>query len=52
VKELRLLEDVHGDLKIKVKGRGGKMKNKEEWRQIVQEARAHPELWRLGEGAP
>jgi hypothetical protein len=44
-KELRWLEDVHDDLrKKKVRGRGGKMKNKEEWRQIVQEAKAVPEL--------
>jgi hypothetical protein len=42
---LRWLEDVHDDLrKMKVKGWGGKMKNREEWRQIVQEAKAHPEL--------
>jgi hypothetical protein len=27
-----------------VKGWGGKMKNREEWRQLVQEAKAHPEL--------
>jgi hypothetical protein len=27
-----------------VKGWGGKMKNREEWRQIVQEPKAHPEL--------
>jgi hypothetical protein len=34
---LRSLENVHDDLrKMKVKGRGGKMKNREEWRQIVQ----------------
>jgi hypothetical protein len=38
------LEDVDYDLhKMKVKGWGGKM-NREEWRQIVQEAKAHPEL--------
>jgi hypothetical protein len=44
-KELRWLEDVHDDLcKMKVKGWGGKMKNREDWRQIVQEAKAHPEL--------
>jgi hypothetical protein len=29
---------------MKVKGRGGEMKNREEWRLIVQEAKAHPEL--------
>jgi hypothetical protein len=50
-KELRWLEDVHDDLrKMKVKGWGGKMKNREEWRQIVQEAKAHPELLRRGKG--
>jgi hypothetical protein len=27
-----------------VKSWGGKMKNGEEWRLIVQEAKAHPEL--------
>jgi hypothetical protein len=29
---------------MKVKGWGRKMKNREEWRQIVQEAKDHPEL--------
>jgi hypothetical protein len=29
---------------MKVKGWGGKMKNREEWRQTVQEAEAHPEM--------
>jgi hypothetical protein len=29
---------------MKVKGWGGKKKNREEWRQIVQETKAHPEL--------
>jgi hypothetical protein len=44
-KELRWLEDVHDDpRKMKVKGWGGKTKNREEWRQIVQEAKARPEL--------
>jgi hypothetical protein len=38
------LEEVYDDLsKMKVKGLGGKMKNRE-WRQIVQDAKAHPEL--------
>jgi hypothetical protein len=27
-----------------MKGCGGKMKNREEWRLTVQEAKAHPEL--------
>jgi hypothetical protein len=40
--KLRWLEDVHDDLrKMKVKGWAGKTKNGEEWRQIVQEAKAH-----------
>jgi hypothetical protein len=44
-KELRWLEDVHDDLrKMKVKRCGGLMKNREEWRQIVQEAKAQSEL--------
>jgi hypothetical protein len=29
---------------MKEKGWGGKMKSREEWRQIFQEAKAHPEL--------
>jgi hypothetical protein len=42
---LRWLEDVQDDLcKMKVKGRGGLMKNREEWRQTVREAKPHPEL--------
>jgi hypothetical protein len=45
VKELRWLEDVHDDLrKMKETGWGGKMMNREEWKQIIQEAKAHPEL--------
>jgi hypothetical protein len=41
---LGCLEDVHDDLhKMKLKGWRGLMKNREEWRQIVQEAKAHPE---------
>jgi hypothetical protein len=42
---LRWLDDVYDDLrKMKVEEWARKMKNREEWRQIVQEARAHPEL--------
>jgi hypothetical protein len=29
---------------VKVKGWGGKMRNREEWRLIVQEAKAPPKL--------
>jgi hypothetical protein len=29
---------------MNVKGWEGKMKNREEWRQIVQEAKAHSEM--------
>jgi hypothetical protein len=48
---LRWLEDVYDDLsKMKMKGWGGKMKKREEWRQILQEAEAHPELWCWKEG--
>jgi hypothetical protein len=35
---------VGGLRKMKVKGWRGKMKNREERRRIVQEAKAHPEL--------
>jgi hypothetical protein len=39
------LEDVYDDLcKMKMKGLEGKKKNREEWRRIVQEAKAHPEM--------
>jgi hypothetical protein len=42
---LRWLEDEYDHLrKMKVKGWGGKIKNREEWRLIVKEAKAHPEL--------
>jgi hypothetical protein len=40
-----MVGDVHDDVRnMKVKGWGGLVKNKKEWRQIVQEAKAHPEL--------
>jgi hypothetical protein len=29
---------------MKMKGWRGKMENREEWRQIIQETKAHPEL--------
>jgi hypothetical protein len=49
-KELGWLEDVHDDLcKMKVKGRGGKTKNREELRRIVQEVISHPDLQSQGE---
>jgi hypothetical protein len=38
------LEDVYDLHKMRVKGWEGKMTNREEWRLIVQEAKAHPEL--------
>jgi hypothetical protein len=43
--EIVISEDLHDNLrKMKVKGWGGKVKNREEWRQIVQEAKAQPGL--------
>jgi hypothetical protein len=42
---LGCLEDVYDDRsKMKVEEWGGKVKNREEWRRIVQQAKAHPEL--------
>jgi hypothetical protein len=42
---LRWLQDVYDDLrKMKVNGWGEKMKNREEWRLIVREAKVHPTL--------
>jgi hypothetical protein len=42
---LRWLEDVDDDLpKMKMKGWGGKMKIRGEWRWTVQESKAHHEL--------
>lgn len=46
-----MLEVVHDDLcKMKVKEWGGKMNNREEWRQTVQETKAHPELLNQEQG--
>jgi hypothetical protein len=42
---LRWLEYVYDDLrKMKVKEWGVKLKNREDWRWIVQKAKAYPEL--------
>jgi hypothetical protein len=44
-RKIDISKDVYDDLgKMKEKEWGGKMKNREEWRRIVQEAKAHPEL--------
>jgi hypothetical protein len=49
--QAEMVEDVYVDLhKLKVKGWRGKMKNREEWRRNVQEAKPHPELQCQGEG--
>jgi hypothetical protein len=42
---MRWLDDVESDLKkMKVKGWKEKMRNREQWRLVVEEAKAHPEL--------
>jgi hypothetical protein len=42
---MRWLEEVENDLKrMKVKGWKEKMKNREQWRLVVKEAKAHPGL--------
>jgi hypothetical protein len=42
---MRRLEDVESDLKkMKVKGWKEKMRDKEQWRLVVEEAKAHPRL--------
>jgi hypothetical protein len=42
---MRWLGDVEGDLKkMKVKGWKEKMRNREKWRLVVEEAKAHPGL--------
>jgi hypothetical protein len=48
---MRWLGDVEGDLKkMKVKGWKEKMRNREQWRLVVEEAKVHPGLWRRVEG--
>jgi hypothetical protein len=48
---MRWLDDVEGDLKkMKVKGWKEKMRKREQWRLVVEEAKAHPGLWRRVEG--
>jgi hypothetical protein len=42
---MRWLDDVESDLKkMKVKGWKDKMRNTEQWRLVVEEAKAHPGL--------
>jgi hypothetical protein len=42
---MRWLNDVESDLKKMVKGWKEKLRNREEWRLVVEEANAHPGLW-------
>jgi hypothetical protein len=42
---MRWLDDVESDVKkIKVEGWKEKMRNREQWRLVVEEAKAHPGL--------
>jgi hypothetical protein len=42
---MRWLDDIKSDLKkMKVKGWKEKMRNREQWRLVVEEAKAHPGL--------
>jgi hypothetical protein len=41
---MRWLDDVESDLKMKVKGWKEKMRNREQWRLLVEETKAHPGL--------
>jgi hypothetical protein len=42
---MRWLDDVESDLKkTMVKGSKEKMRNREQWRLVAEEAKAHPEL--------
>jgi hypothetical protein len=46
---LRWLDDVESDLKkMKVKGWKEKIRNREQWRLVVKETKAHPGLQRRG----
>jgi hypothetical protein len=43
--KMRWLDDVESDLKkMEVKGWDEKMRDREQWRQVVEEAKAHPGL--------
>jgi hypothetical protein len=41
---MRWLDDVESDLKKMVKGWKEKMRNREQWTLVVEEAKAHPGL--------
>jgi gas vesicle protein len=41
---MRWLNDVESDLKMEVKEWKEKMREREQWRQVVEEAKAHPGL--------
>jgi hypothetical protein len=46
---MKWLNDVESDLKkMNVKGWKEKMRNREQWRLVVKEAKAHPALLRRG----
>jgi hypothetical protein len=42
--KMRWLDDVESDLKMEVKGWKEKMRDREQWRLVVEEAKAHPGL--------
>jgi hypothetical protein len=45
IPRMRWLDDVQSDLKkMKVEGWKEKMRNREQWRLVVEEAKAHPGL--------
>jgi hypothetical protein len=41
---MRWLDDVESDLKMEVKGWKEKMRDRKQWRLVVEEAKAHPGL--------